>query len=316
LIEKWQSGQDDETMFCGYCLQGCLNQLKTGNPLGCNFNPELGLPAVTPTTDSKKVLIAGGGPAGMSAALYLTRRGHTVTLSERKDALGGQFDLAWRAPGKASLKASLDSLSKRVEQSGTTVLLNRTVDTALIDQVKPDLLVWACGAEQKVPEISGVDDQYVMTSLAYFEGNKPVRGSRVLVIGAGKTGIEIAAKLGADGYEVVATKRSDPVGGNMDMLSKKLLLMKINQMPKVTLMPHTRVAAFSADGVTVIQDGEESSLPAFDTVILSSGMLSAPGPDSAIAERVSDIRTIGDAQEVRGIFDAVKEGYELACQYG
>ena len=316
LLDKWEDGPDDAIMYCGYCLQGCLNQLKTGNPLGCNFNPELGLPAVTPTTDPQKVLIAGGGPAGMSAALYLTRRGHTVTLAERKDALGGQFALAWRAPGKENLKPSLDSLSSRVEQSGTTVLLNRTVDTALVDQVKPDLLVWACGAEQKIPDISGLADQYVLTSLAYFEGNKPVQGNRVLVIGAGKTGIEIAAKLGADGYEVVATKRSDPVGGNMDMLSKKLLLMKLNQMPKVTLMPHTGVVGFSADGVTVTQDGQASTLPSFDTVILSSGMLSAPGPDPAIVKRVSDIRTIGDAQAVRGIFNAVKEGYELACQYG
>ena len=315
LIEKWRTERQDEIMYCGYCLQGCLNQLKSGNPIGCNFNPELGLPALQPTGHPKKVLIAGGGPAGMSAALYLSRIGHKVTLAERKESLGGQFALAWQAPGKENLKPSLESLVGLVQKSGTTILLKRPVDAGLVDEVQPDLLVWACGAVQKIPDIPGLSDQHVLTSLEYFEGEKPVHGSRVLVIGAGRTGIEIAAKLGGEDYEVVATKRTDPIGGNMDMLSKKLLLMKIEQMPKVTLMPHTTVIRFSTGEVTVEQDGRRSSMAAFDTVILSSGMLSAPGPDARIADRVSEIHTIGDAQEVKDIFSAVKGGYELARQY-
>ena len=316
LIKKWNDQQDDRIMHCGYCLQGCLNQLKTGNPLGCNFNPQLGLPPLEQTAEPKKVLIAGGGPAGMSAALYLRERGHEVTLAERKNALGGQFALAWQAPGKENMKPSLDSLLKRVKQSGATVLLNRSVDATLIDEIKPDILVWASGATQKIPDIPGLDKQYVLTSLEYFGKEKAVRGNRVLVVGAGKTGIEIAAKLGNDGYEVIATKRSDPLGGTMDMLSKKLLLMKMDQMPKVTLMPHTAVAGFSTEGVSLEQDGQASTLPPFDTVILSSGMLSALGPDTAITDRVSEIHTIGDAREVNGIFHAVREGYELARQLG
>ena len=136
------------------------------------------------------------------------------------------------------------------------------------------------------------------------------------MIGAGKTGIEVAAKLGTDGYEVVATKRSDPVGGNMDMLSKKLLLIKLEQMSGVTLMPHTIVIRFSTEGVSVEQDGQRSSLAPFDTVILSSGMVSAHRPDTALTHSVPETHTIGDAREVGGIFDAVKEGYELAREHG
>ena len=70
LIEKWEKGKDDEALLCAYCLQGCLHRLKNGRPLGCNLNAEIGLPPMEPTEHPRKVLIAGGGPAGMSAALH------------------------------------------------------------------------------------------------------------------------------------------------------------------------------------------------------------------------------------------------------
>ncbi|MCF8119943.1 MAG: FAD-dependent oxidoreductase, partial [Deltaproteobacteria bacterium] len=103
LIEKWRTGKDQEILFCGYCLQGCLHRMKSGEPLGCNLNPAPGLPGVAQTQRPLKVLVAGGGPAGMSAALYMTRAGHQVTLAEKTDQLGGQFAVAWQAPGKETM---------------------------------------------------------------------------------------------------------------------------------------------------------------------------------------------------------------------
>jgi NADPH-dependent 2,4-dienoyl-CoA reductase/sulfur reductase-like enzyme len=85
-----------------------------------------------------------------------------------------------------------------------------------------------------------------MTSLEYFSGEKPVKGPRVLVIGAGRTGLEIAEKLGAQGLDVTATKRTDPIGSMMEMITKKLTLMHIDQMDNVNLMPHTTVKAFES----------------------------------------------------------------------
>ncbi len=315
LIEKWRKEQDNTIMHCGYCLQGCLHRLKSGEPLGCNFNPEIGLPPLKPSPAPKKVLIAGGGPAGMSAALYMRRRGHKVTLVERTETLGGQLALAWQAPGKESLKKSLESLERRLKQSGATILLNTSADQVLIQELKPDLLVWACGAVQKVPEIPGLESQYVLTSLEYFIGEKEVRGTRILVIGAGKTGLEVAVKLGSEGYEVVATKRTGPIGGTMEPISKKLLSMKVDQMPAVTLMPHTAVLGFSADSANLEQDGKQLSMSSFNTVILASGMLSAPGPNDEITNMVSETETIGDARAVKDIFSAIKAGYELALRH-
>nr|MBC8418624.1 FAD-dependent oxidoreductase [Desulfobacterales bacterium] len=286
LIEKWQKGEDKEVRYCGYCLQGCLHRVKSGEPLGCNLNPEIGMPPLQPTDHPLKVLVTGGGPGGMSAALYMSRRGHKVTLAEKSDHLGGQFALAWQAQGKEKMKEGLDAMEHAIRTGDVSLLLETMVDTALVKQTRPDLLVWSTGAVQYIPDIQGIDTQYTMTSLEYFAGEKEVRGPRVLVIGAGRVGLEIAEKLGQEDYEVVATKRTDPIGSMMEMITKTLALKRTAQMKKVILMPHTTVKTFMPKSMDIEQDGVRMSLEPFQTVILASGMLSAQGPDEEIRKSV------------------------------
>jgi len=315
LIGKWKKGKDEKIMYCGYCLQGCLHRVRSGEPLGCNLNPEIGLPPLALTPQPMKVLVAGGGPAGMSAALYMTRRGHRVALVEKLDDLGGQFTLAWRATGKKTLKEGLESLIRAVKENVASVVLNRAVDAALVKELQPDLLIWATGPLQNIPDIPGLSNQHTITALEFFTGKKEVRGPRVLLIGAGRTGIEIVEKLGEGRYEVVATKRTDPIGGMMEMITRNLTMMRIGQMPKVTLMPHTTVRAFSPGTVDIEQDGIKKSLEPFQTVVLASGMASAPAPDEEIRRSVSKIEIIGDARDVQDIFTATQAGYQLAVRY-
>jgi 2,4-dienoyl-CoA reductase-like NADH-dependent reductase (Old Yellow Enzyme family)/thioredoxin reductase len=315
LIEKWRQGKVKEALLCAYCLQGCLHRVKSGQPLGCNLNPEIGMPPLKPAASPRKVLVAGGGPAGISAALYLTRRCHVVTLVEKEGYLGGQFALAWQAPGKEKMKDSLDSIEWSLRSSGATIVLGRAVDASVVKEFRPDLLVWATGAVQSIPEIPGLKKQYALTSIEYFTAQKEIRGPRILVIGAGRTGLEIAEKLGRKGYEVVATKRTDPIGSMMEMITKNLALKRIGEMGNVILMPHTTVKAFLEKSVDIEQDGVRMSLEPFQTVILASGMISASGPDEEILNLVSRIEIIGDALEARDIFSATRAGYELAAEY-
>jgi 2,4-dienoyl-CoA reductase-like NADH-dependent reductase (Old Yellow Enzyme family)/thioredoxin reductase len=315
LIEKWRKGQDQEVVYCSYCLQGCLHRIRSGQPLGCNVNPEIGMPALRPARDSRKVLVVGGGPAGISAALHLTRRGHRVTLAEKENHLGGQLALAWQAPGKERMKDGLESLEASLRASGAAILLNREVNAPFVRDAQPDLLVWATGAVQNIPDIPGLTNQHTLTSIEYFKGQKEIRGPRVLVIGAGRTGLEIAEKLGMEGYEVVATKRTDPIGSMMEMITKNLTLKRIGELKKVILMHHTIIRAFMEKSVDIEQDGVRMSLEPFQTVILASGMLSAPGPDEEIRNSVARIEVIGDARDVQDIFNATQAGYQIALAY-
>jgi NADPH-dependent 2,4-dienoyl-CoA reductase/sulfur reductase-like enzyme len=279
------------------------------------LNPEIGLPPLDRATQPLKVLIAGGGPAGMSSALYMARRGHQVALSEKTGHLGGQFALAWQAPGKEKMKEGLDGIERSVRSSGASILMNTAVDVDLVRKIQPELLVWAIGAVQNIPKIKGLDDQYVMTTIEYFQGKKEVKGPRILIIGAGRSGIEIAEKLGRKGYDVVATKRTDPIGSMMEMITRKLTLMRIEQMDNVTLMPHTTVIEFREKNVEIEKDGERILLEPFQNIILASGMQPASEPDERIANEVTMMEIIGDAKEVQDIFTAVHAGYNLALKY-
>jgi len=315
LLEKWRKGESARILYCGYCLQGCLHRLKNGDPLGCNLNPEIGLPPLKPTGHPLTVLVAGGGPAGMSAALYMTRRGHKATLAEKTSQLGGQFALAWQAPGKEAMQDGLKGLEQAVKDSGASVLMNTHVDAAFVRKAHPDLLVWATGALQNEPGIPGLQDQNTMTAIQFFRGKKTVQGPRVLLIGAGRTGLEIAEKLGKEGYEVVATKRTDPIGSMMEMITRNLTLKRMEGMRQVTLMPHTTIRAFFPGTVDIEQDGAAVSLEPFQTVILASGMIPTPGPDEEIRKEVPEVQVIGDAKDVQDVFSAIQAGYQLALQY-
>ena len=251
----------------------------------------------------------------MSAALYMARRGHQVTLVEKTDHLGGQFALAWQAPGKEAMRDGAKAMERAVEESGASIILDRTADAALVREIQPELLIWATGAQENIPEIPGLNNQHTMTALAFFRDKKKVQGPRVLVIGAGRTGLEITEKLGKEGCEVVATKRTDPIGSMMEMISRNLTLMRISRMPKVTLMPHTTVKAFFPGSVDIEQDGVGMSLEPFQTVILASGMVSMQEPDEEIRKSVSIMETIGDAKDVRDIFTATQAGYQIAQSY-
>lgn len=196
------------------------------------------------------------------------------------------------------MKVTLDSLDRTPRESGATVLTGRQVDAAFVRELNPDLLLWAAGAVQNIPEILGLQDRYSLTSIEVFKGENEIRGPRVLIIGAGRTGLEIAEKLGRDGYDVVATERTDPIGSMMEMITRNLTLKRIGEMKNVILMPHTAVKAFMEKSVDIEQDGGRMSLEPFDTVILASGMHSAAGPDEEIRKLAPRIEVIGDALDV------------------
>ncbi|RKX81106.1 MAG: NADH:flavin oxidoreductase, partial [Spirochaetes bacterium] len=298
FIEKLKNEQLNEIMYCGYCLQGCLHNVKNGRPIGCNLNPELDMPLfkkLKPTESPLKVLVAGGGPAGLSAAKYQKERGHRVVLAEKSKQLGGQYSMGCQVPGKEAMEAGLETFEHYAETQIDSLMLETEASLELVNRAKPDLFVWAGGAVQNIPQIKGMEHQYVITSLEYFKETKKVKGKRILVIGAGRIGLEITEKLGLLNYQVTATKRTDPIGSTMEMITKKLILKRIGEMHNVTVSPHTTVKEFKRDSVEIEKDGKIIQWEPFDTVILASGLRPASGLPQGIKSAVQNVEIIGDA---------------------
>jgi len=314
LIQKWAGLNPTPIQPCGYCLQGCLVHVADGTGIGCNFNPEVGRPPLGRASQPLSVLVAGGGPAGLSAARYLAERTHKVTLAEKEEKLGGKALLASLAPGKGTMENPLQAFVSRM-QEGVNVLRGRAVDGELIEQLHPDLLVWATGGTPQEPVIAGMDRVHVMTCVDYFAGTRKVVGKRVLIIGAGRNGLEAAEKLGGEGFEVVATKRTDTLGSFMEPISKKLCMTRIGKMNHVSLMPLTTVLAFNKDHVRIRTKDQETTLPAFSTVILCAGMAPQGDAPPHVSQKGCRLEVVGDASEVRDIYSAVRAGYELAMKY-
>ena len=175
-----------------------------------------------------------------------------------------------------------------------------------------DAVIVATGSFQNLPQIDNLDSQYWMTSLEFFESRKKVEGQRVLVIGAGMVGMEAAELLVNQGYEVTATKRTDTIANDMEMVTKKLMLRRLSDNPLMTIMPETTVLAFEQEGARIRHKGEEQLLPPFDTVIVASGMK----PESSLATALEDagieVGVVGDADHPADIFSATQAGYHAA----
>ncbi len=315
LVNKLKAKSYETIIQCGYCLQGCLFNVRTGLGLSCIVNPGIDKEEPPPAKERLKCVVVGAGPAGMMAAITLSKRGHQVKVYERESVPGGQFNLVPLCPLKQTMKRPLESLIREFEQSPAEVAYGKEVDADLLKSLGPDLVIIATGSTPNIPDIEGLDTQYWITGIDFFTGRKPVKGKRVLIIGAGMVGVEAAEILSREGKTVVATKRTDTIANDMEPITRNLLLKDLNSRENVRLMPNTTVERFTPKGVEVTSQGEEMLLEPFDTVILTAGMT----PHNALYEEVKGVveraEVIGDSKEPRSIYWATQEGYIIGTKY-
>ena len=309
LPAKWQAGAFEDVLACGYCLQGCLAKVGQGEGISCIVNPTVGRPPVSPAKERKRTLVAGAGPAGLSAALALWDRGHGVIVAEAGAEPGGTFRAAPLSPGKGSMDRPLRGLLQAVRRAEVPVLYNQEVDEAFLRRVHPQVLVWAVGAQAARPRIEGLETVPVLTSKEYYLGGRELPGRRILVLGGGLVGLEAAEKLGEEGREVVVVEMLAEMGGAMEPVGKALLLKRLRALSNVTLLPSTTVQCVGREAV-VLQTPEGPRIaPPVEAVLLAAGLRPEPVPDYVKA-LVPEVFVVGDARAPRDVESAVREGYE------
>jgi 2,4-dienoyl-CoA reductase-like NADH-dependent reductase (Old Yellow Enzyme family)/thioredoxin reductase len=307
---KMALGREDEIMACGSCLQGCLARVKAGGPIRCIVNPEVGdetglMPAATAV--GERLVIVGGGPAGMEAALSGRSLGYEVVLLEREDRLGGQFALAPAAPGKRGMERPLRSLSEAVERAGIEVRTGIDATVRAVEELAPDRVVVATGSRAVVPSIPGLDDPLTAAEVL---GGPRRPGPRVLILGGGLVGIEMAELLAGQGHEVVVIELLADVARDMEAVTRKMTLERLRELP---------IAIHTSTRLTRLQDGEafavaadsteESSMGRFDSVIVAVGQVSDDPLSAELVKAGLDVTVVGDAAQPGRILDATRTAF-------
>ncbi len=306
--KKMMDGEEDSILLCGACLQACLGKVKSGEAIACMANPWVTAPMLPPAGIPRNILVVGGGPAGIAAAVTASHRGHRVSLYEKRERLGGQFAFAAQPQSKTTMSRMLDGMVGRLRRSGAVIHTGTTVSAELIERESPNVVILATGARQRRPQIDGLKGQEVLTSFEFFENTEKVTGNRILVLGAGMVGLEVAEMLLARGKTVVACRRSATIGADMDPISRKMMLKRIGDHPNLILMSGTTLRAFTDDGVEANHDGEEIMLEPFDTVILCSGMEPEISLVDDLQDFSGDVIVIGDAEDPSNIDHAFGQG--------
>lgn len=319
-VGKTEAGDEVAILRCAACHQGCLTELRKGHGTSCLFNPLTGREAevqITPVEQPRQILVAGGGPAGMEAAIIAAQRGHHVTLYERDDRLGGRFREAVQVPYKEEFADLIRYQQVQLQRTGAEVHLNTKVTPEVVADEDPDVVVVATGAQPIVPPFPGLQETHWMTAYDLLDGRTQVSTPTAFIVGAGTTGLETAEYLAERGIQCTVVKRRPEVGKKLDPLARALLLRRL-ESHNVTVRTGVEVVRFETDeqGQTTVvgrpwphqEEAPELRFPA-ETVIIGMGLRADP----SLAEALDwpDVYTVGDCLEPREVLDAVYEGFEV-----
>jgi 2,4-dienoyl-CoA reductase (NADPH2) len=315
MLRKARQGKPEDIRTCIACNQGCFDHVLMLAPISCTLNPRANRERETELVAAarkKKVLVAGGGPAGMEAAWVAAHRGHEVTLCEESDRLGGQGLLAGVPPGREEWGEMVRYLSRQLDNKGVRVRLGTAVTPVLVAELRPDALVVATGARQLTPPIDGIDAATVVNAWDVLTGVART-GDTVVVVGGGAVGIETATFLAEEGRDVTVLEMLDRCGTDIGQ-SSRWVILKDAAAAGVKIIESCLVSKIIDGGVVADTRGEQRTFAA-DSVVIAAGSRPEDGlwrmlADSGALEGM-EFHKIGDCVEPRKAYDAIHEGFEV-----
>lgn len=315
MPRKAREGHSDEIRACIGCNQACIGHFHAGYSISCIQNPstgrELRLPAAAPAAGrSLNVLVAGGGPAGMKAAVTAAEMGHKVVLSEAAPRLGGQALLAQLLPDRLEFGGLVTNLATELAMRQVDVRLNSRVTRALVETIAPDAVIVATGSAPVETEVEGHEAGHVIEAADLLAG-RAEPGARVVVADwrCDWIGIGVAMQLSRKGHHVRLAVNGICAGQNLQQYVRDHWAGKLHEAG-IEVIPYARL--FGVDGDTAYflhgASGQPIVMEGVDTVVLASGN----APDTALERELAGAEvpfvTIGDCTIARSAEEAIYDG--------
>lgn len=316
FCNKIAEGREDELKFCVSCMH-CLTKTKFGpNQPGCTVNPrgrrEFCIPReLNVNGDGLPVAVVGAGPAGLEAAVTLAKRGFAVTLFDKGDKLGGNINLASMPIGKYKLGWMVGYYENMLRKLGVTVRLGTACTPEMLEELKPYAVFIATGSVEAIPPLPGIGGEGVIPVRSYLCERPEIKGSKVIVLGAGQTGLETARMLAAAGNEVTVV---DMLPDEIPPITDHRLDLNYAREAGVKILMAHKVVRIE-DGAVVVTDmatGEEKSLPR-DKVIVALGVKSDRALYDEVKDRFQNVFNLGDSDKPGMAVYAVSAGYLAAA---
>ena len=309
LPKKAFMGRDEEIIRCSRCYTCMGERMVTGLRI-CALNPVIGseyeASFIHPSVKPKRVLIAGGGPGGMQAAITAAERGHHVILCEQSDELGGTLKAVRGISFKKDLYRFIATKTLLMEKAGVDVRMNTEVTPDLVESIKPDVLIIAVGAEPIIPPLPDIDSPKVIIANDLPDKHDTV-GTKVVVLGGGLVGCEIAVHLAQEGKDVTLIEMLHELCPDANPRYRPLLLGQLEKL--VNCMTETRGIRISEEGLVCSdQDGKELILDA-DTIICAVGQKPLRNVVKKLQNSTPEIIEIGDCVKPGHVTEAVFRGY-------
>ncbi|MGX2944493.1 FAD-dependent oxidoreductase [Enterococcus alishanensis] len=314
---KAKKGDELGIRKCIGCLY-CFAELETGRKTKCAVNPRCGaektFAQLNEDGNKQDVVVIGGGPAGMQAAITLAKRQFTVTLFEKENQLGGALNIADKPPYKEKLTWLVETMSEELSRLDVKVKLGTEATIEAIEAIKPVGIFVASGAKPILPPLPGIDSDHVISAENYLT-SQPELGKNVTVIGSGMTGLETAEVLANKGHDVTMVEMLPSIGSSVHYMILEGIMNRLNQH-NVQFLTNTRLEAIDQNKTIVFNllAGKSAVIEA-DNVVLALGVT----PNIEIAETFkaicNNVRIIGDNAQAGRIAEAIHDGFNKAVVF-
>lgn len=316
IPNKVAAGRLEDIVPCILC-QRCRDDTFDPTVFGirCSVNAALGKEAeysIITAEKKKKVLVVGGGPAGMEAARVAALRGHTVILWEQEPRLGGQLNQAAIPPYKDRIGALTKYLQIQLNKLGVDIKLGKMATADMIEEVGPDVVVLATGVKPFIPEMLGIDEARVVLARDVLEGGIKI-GNKVAIIGGELVGCETAEFLAEKGRKVTVMRRGPEMALRMSPTLRPFLLNRLTEKG-VALLTEVKYDEVTTRALVVMtKEGERKNIAA-DTIVLAAGSIPNKELYEEVKGKLPEVYLVGDCVRPGTIREAIADGYHVGLK--